>query len=401
MRRWGADALLSGSAYHIYFLGTPPASDPLVLRARCRSANTAVYVHASATPGVGVSPVSYTSTAVDAINTATNTPTAITAVGLSASGSLQKRVRLTSGVNANAHAFGLKADAATKLRTSEFLSPANFTTAPFPGPGITSAPPTSGNTFVVEDLRVVPGVHVDLLQLAPPSVVPAVILDGLSTTVSSDAPCSLYTNGCKISTVGPIWSHWLYGDDIVSLADDGFKRIYGGTTFVSLSIVGNAAVGNCQIDRFMLQGAISVALVGYPGDNGEVWRLGQVGAFDNTVASSQSVIVVSFVRLRVNSPTPVLWGSGNAGAFFAVDTRGVLAIGTGTLTQPFSTSSSGHVSIHDNLTFPRTSVPAFDPAIGYTGDRLLSFANIQATLANGGFNYRVHDPVTGARIIPG
>ncbi len=156
--------------------------------------------------------------------------------------------------------------------------------------------------------------------------------------------------------------------------------------------------------RLMTQDA-DLVLISPPGNDREGWSLGQLGLFDsNAPLSLESPGALLFGS--TTSTGPVLWGSGGTG--YSVELRAgaswlyrsLLALGTN-----LNISSSGGDILFVTDT-NRTQCRAFDDTTGlYTGLRTLSFANLVALIADGGFSVNagiphVFDPVSGCSIQP-
>jgi hypothetical protein len=117
-----------------------------------------------------------------------------------------------------------------------------------------------------------------------------------------------------------------------------------------------------------------------------------IGIFD-----SDSVITTGEPETGYFFIEGILWGSNNTTFIFSL-TAGSQVI----LSNSFATTlavTGGGGGYHDVIINGHTTLPAFDPSTGlFTAPVALSFANIKATIAAGGFNGNVWDPgnpVTG------
>jgi hypothetical protein len=176
---------------------------------------------------------------------------------------------------------------------------------------------------------------------------------------------------------------------LTSLSDTGLKGIVGGYTTSSLLTVTNNSSSASAFNRFTFQGAQAIVLTGSGAD--VTWTVTQVGIFDTTTQPA-----ISSNGRGVRFISTILYGSGNTGNII---TLGGLLILT-SLTANVTTSSSTHLIMGENP-FTRTAVPAFDQSVSppqYTAARNLTFTNILATVAAGGFGPHWIDPTSGQGI---
>ncbi len=394
----------SSTAYHIRFLSAPTVG--VIINGFCGT-NTVWYVHGTMNDREGVSPPLYTGTvaASDTFSAATNVPWAITSNGLAVdwTGLIDKRLRRTSGASINAIAWVTLQDAVTpkKARTTEsYIAPASFNVAPFVPPATTQAAAfvNGVDTFVIEDLRVIPRLEINLH--APPNAsitATKVVLDSVSvTSIILSEHCGIYLDGSQVGTNfrrGALTT--FHNCKITVLNDDGLKFIIGGysTTAAGLLLVNNVANSNCSITGWTIQGnSRALFFAGAGSQNSpDTWRIGQIGIYDTT--GTQLYCIGQGVRFP---STFLLYGTGNTGAFINVMQNTIPIIQAGIFTAPtvpIVTTSLNQIT----FVATRTVAPAFDQATGiFTVPRTLSFANIAATVLAGGFDYTFVDPVTGA-----
>lgn len=406
-RRMGKNTWLASTAYHLHYLSNAPGD---VLEGDC-ALNASVYLHGSSTERVGVSPALYTGTitALDTFNAATNVPWALTSAGIpvswTASGLIGKRIRLTSGANINALAYATLDQTAKKARVTEFLTPvASFSVAPFVAPANASNGPSNGDTFVVENVVTLSFLQINLT--GTPGNNPGgtrVIIDSLATNLSGGSALAVFSDGCNISTVrgfAPIFHIWhndLIGGNF-GVFDEGQKIIAGGMApsgFSSFLRLSNLSSVLSTFDFFTIQGNNRFTFTGTDTEVSPVgWSFGRIGVFD----SSQPNLCLAGQGHRLilggggGALTFVLYGSGNTSDLVILMPNTVADISAGSLTQTVVTASATQVQFYN----ARTQARALNPATGvFTALRNLSFANIQATVAAGGFESTFVDPITG------
>jgi hypothetical protein len=406
-RRMGTYPIWENGAYHIRYLATTAAD---VIEGECGGINTVVYLHSSDTDRVGVSPVAHTSSALDVLNTATNTPFAVTAGTLGAAAAIDKRIRWTNGPAAGSHAWGTVNNSATKLRTTEFLEPAaSFNVAPFVAPTndpTAVAAPVSGNTFVVEDIRTVSRLRVTL-RSSPggPSGTTRIVLDGIATTIVNSSDCGIYSDGSAVSTAAgtAITYHYMYGCKVRFVADLGRKHIVGGYApdgggrreFVA-DLTG---VNYSLIDHFTMQGDKPIGLAG-SSLGPQSWAIGHIGMFDSVSPEASGIYIESLCRFAPSTAATVIYGSNNTGQPFVMTQEGALIVQGSSPVTPIVFTVPAIIGITTGGLVSRHSVPAYDTASGlWTEPRLLSIANLLATVPSGGFGGVMKDPYTGARMI--
>ena len=402
-RRMGSNGqFLANTAYHLRYL-----TDGYLSRVEgFKGTNTVIYIHASMNDGEGDLFFSGTATTVTALNPATNTRLQVTSasvpVSWTASNLLLKRLRMTSGAAIGAHAWVIKdqggaAPNATAALTEMLIPAASLNAAPFVLPAATVTNPGNGDTFVVEGLRSVPEISVELRNQPNASpIVTTVILDSLNGLVARSDNTKVYAYGCQVSSQGQIISATYRDCRIDALFDDGgLKSIQGGFANGGLTFVANGSLGQSIIDHFTFQGSQFLILAGTSGVNGELWRMGQIGIYDNS-ATISTIYAKGVVRLGA-TPATVLYGSGNAGAFFVFQPQGVILTAKNFLsTQTVTTTFASQFVEGDGGTLSVTALPAFDPATSlYTAPRTMTFANFDLSVAAGGFGYKINSPYSG------
>jgi len=392
----------ANTAYHYRFLSAPTTG--VVLNGFC-ALNAVWYVHGTMTDRAGVSTLySGTVDALDTLNPATNTPWAITSNGLAVNwaGLIDSRIRLTSGANINAYSWATLQDGVTakKARCAEFLTPvASFSVAPFVLPATTTAGPSVGDTFVVESLRVVPRLEVNL-HIAPAgasnvsATASKCVLDSLSVTNLTLSPyCGIYCDGSQvgISIIRGAFTT-LHQCKITSIGEDGLKSIIGGYNTTDLTLINNNG-SLSVITRFTVQGSRTLGFQGDGAFSGfRTWDILQIGIFDSTVGCLRCITASARTYWSSSS---VLYGSGNAFVFELFPNCLLLSSLPSSYANLFIVPTTALIRIQ--VTPLRTSCPAFDQTTSlYTAPRLMSVANLQATVAAGGFANNFIDPVSGA-----
>jgi len=387
----------SNTAYHFRFISNPTST---YIINGFFGINTVWYFQ-NITDRTGILPALYSGVVdvLDTLNPATNIPWAITSNGLAVNwtGLIDKRIRLTSGASINAYSWPtLQTATPKKARCAEFLIPvASFAVSPFVGPATTTAGPTVGDTFVVEDLRTIPRIEINL-HSAPgnnPSTSKVVIESLAVTTLVLSPSCGLYIDGSQVGTNivrGAATSY--HQCKITGLLDDGIKNIIGGYNTTVLVLINHLATVS-TITRFTIQGDRNLDFVGGGCANSQnAWDFTQIGIFDSTAAP------LRFINRNANwNSASLLYGSGNVGSLFSITPNSIVLSSVGSYAG--LTVVPGVSLIRTDTTPVRTSVPAFDQTTGlYTAPRLLSAANLQATVVAGGFNYNYTDPVSGGGI---
>lgn len=401
-RRMGPNAAWKPStAYHIRLL-TDGLTD--TIQGIDSGSNTVIYFHASVNDFEGASTLYIGSvTSIILLNTATGQCYVVNSAGLAVNwtGLIDARMRVTSGANVRALSSPFFQDAVTAKSAwcDEFLTPAaSLSVAPFSAPASTQAPPSAGDTFVIEALRVVTRIHIDLRS--PPGgaiTTTRIVLDGIQTTVSGADACGVYCYGSRVitpfSALPALITHrscLFVGNGI---SDTGLKSIIGGHIIAggSLTLINNQPTSSV-ITNFTLNGA---SVLGFGGSGSQLspdtWRPGQIGIHNHTT-SSPYLLLGQGVRM---SSTWLPYGLANTVPLMVLEQNVIGINQAGTWTMPgFNTTSP-------NIWQPgpapaRTSIPAFDQTTSiFTAPRLLSVANMQATVLAGGFDYNVEDPVSG------
>lgn len=418
-RRMGPKAQWSAStAYHLRYISTATSD---ILEGQCGT-NVAIYLHASMNDREGVTPALYSGSATTVVTVApaTNIPWQINSAGLpvswTASGLIDKRVRLTSGANINALAWAALQDGVTpkNVQLSEFMTPvASFNVAPFVAPASTSNGPSNGDTFVVENLRTLTRLQIDLEGM-PGNLVTAtsVILDSLATTLTGNSNCAVYADGGAIQSNAPTSqaNSVRHNCQITgSINDVGPKSIIGGylaSGSIQLKNDGGLGGGIFGVITFFtfavggrylyLAGSTTNSSSGITVSK-EVWQLQRIGFFNTTTPS----FYVGTTGVRFGgSAAPLYYGSGNTSQFF-----GLAPSVHGFVNVNYFDAANVPVVTADPAQFllvgtpVRTSCPALDTATNlFTADRVLSFTNLRTTVLGGGFSYSFTDPLTGAGV---
>jgi hypothetical protein len=403
-RRWGDKfQMVASTAYHIRYL-SDGYSD--ILRAT-RASNAVVYCHASTVNGEGASTLfSGTINATDTLNTATGQPYTITCNALPVSWTASAliggatRTRLTSGTLSVSMADFQDAVTPKKAWFDEFLTPvASLSVAPFVSPSNTQAAPVVNDTFVVESYRVVTRLHIDIVNASAGSsaTAVAVVLDSLSVNLSGGKECGVYCYSCAPSTnfgKPAFTSFRACVFAALSLNDIGLKTVIGGSATGGVILM-NQDPSTSSITNFTLPAASTSIIFSGSGNNNspDGWRPGQIGIHNHTTVTSAGLLVAYTSAVRLGSGW-IAYGLNNSAALWMTMHSSVIIAqnGTWTGTTGYQTSATNILGIWDGAGMA-ANVPAFDDTTGlYTGVRLLSRANLEATVAAGGFNYVVSNP---------
>lgn len=412
-RRMGPAPLWNGGAYHVRWVNDVPATDPVrVVGTRARNSN--IFLHGSATDGQGQSILFNGSiTALTALDNSTAGATHawhLTAGALSvswtASSLMNHRIRMTSGVSLGAKSFAIKDLGSKQARCDEFLIK-NTYTFPFNFQLNTKAPPSNGDTFVVERLTSIASFfwHIEDVDDG-----------GLNTTFVQGCVESLALGVDSAGNVLGDFNVIVGGDDI--LCFDGcmcvwFGAGYGGTLFFgSTGIYGQMQPGAWQ--NVALSGGhylgsvppnlgLNAANLFLELQNNFIFQLSggtfrvqcfcqffDVGIFDSTASMRLQGTRVEFLGK--------VWGTGNAGRIAEFDPAARAL---------FSSNAAFPISVGTTPEFgfifagtTRTSIPAFDVATNtYTADRTATVTHLTATIAAGGFNNSMADPVSGGALV--
>lgn len=406
-RRMGPNPQWLNSAYHLRYL-TDNLAD--IIAGQCPyGTTTVIYVHGSMTDRAGATTLlAGALTAVTALATATNIPWSSTSadvpVSWTASGLVDKRIRLTSGANVGALAWVTKdnggAAPAASARFSEFMTPAaGFTAAPFVTPTNASAGPSSGDTFVVETLRVISRIHLDIN--AGPRNSPSatkVVFDSVDVGISGGETCGFYIDGCRVTTQrSHMQFYTAHNCQWVNCLDLAmFKTIVGGYSPTASFIVEWSGAGPFTFDFWTVQGSKQILISGHgTAASPDAVRINRFGMYDSTI-SGIAVVMPYGVRLAAGW---VMYGSGNSGTLITLAGNCSLIYQAGQFTAPpIVTSSTPHFTFSTRTTsFPfdqAAAPPQYKAAID------LTFANIIATVASGGFgDTDFVCPATGCQLV--
>ena len=408
-RRMGENPIWILAAYHLRYISDVPAAQEVAVRNRTAPA-VQIFLHGSMTDGAGKT-VLYSGTigAVTTLDYPTNQPWEITSAGIpvswTASGLVNQRIRRTTD---NAIMWSTKdlGGAAPNARTrlTETNGGATFT-APFStaNPSV-SITPTAADPIVVETLTSIGNFVVDIVGGRTTAVSAGLIVDSLDITgrYSCNGDRDVVFVACNLGLASSnqlVGSTQLFGCHIGATLPSSVSNfvITGGYQSAGSStwrILG----GTGQINRYMLQGSNTTLQLASVGARGTTigWLISQLGCFDN--GNQNPLTLVTDVTL---SATASIWGANNALSPIFLTEAAMLKFSVAATALPASyfyidTGPAGEWVTCDN----RTSIPAFDRATGlYTAPRLLSPANLQATVAAGGFGGQFFDPVTGCGFV--
>jgi hypothetical protein len=408
--RWGNATI---AAYHLHYISSP--TRPILFMGSMSPTGVNIYVHGSLTPGQGQpGGTPLVVNAMVAVNHATNTPLQITSNGLvtswTADGLLNKRCRFTSGANVGGVMWPTAEPGPAKTaRMSECCSVASFAN-PFVI-NLGTFIPALNDTFIVETLTTLPEVYVDLVAFSP--------FDGATNAVCFD---SVLLDNFIISNFGSGIN--VFGCDWKSALINGFSRIIQvmGSRFRANSIVAANVleVGNCYhsdeasgfgtfrvygtgslISRHMVEQRLGLALstpilVNQASSSG--FKILHIGIFGNT--GSNAIDIAGIARL---DGIAEIWGvCGAGGTPFALSTASALrynAVPPGHAPYFYvnvAAAPAGAWISYRRAAAWQTSAPAFDTATStFTSYRVLTPANLQASLGAGGVNGEWFDPVSG------
>ena len=398
--------------------------------------NTIIYIHGNAVAGQGASTL-YTGTVdvVTAQNSATNQPLQITSNGIPVSWTasnllcqvttVARRCRITAGNAANiGGTFFAKIDVGAKTATCDYPAVANTYSGNFVI-NTSTFTPTLGDTFVVETLNTVSIVldsGADIPIVAESCVVSfgngtnggQITLDkcGLSGSVTANAVTldRVTINGSRFSgTTSSSTTYWTgYFFDITNCDIDGFWEF-------------QCLVGGNLTRMFIsnLSGVLALtgpkASIGTSATRTRGWILNSVGIFN--VTNTFPIVILDYLTLP---STAEIWG-GTAGGGGINGFAPILLRSGATLSWPGATitgaappasyfyvnlSGSPWIALDDANGGSGTTAgvgyncPAWDVATNqFTADRALTPANLQATVAAGGFFGRFFDPRTKCSMV--
>jgi len=333
-----------------------------------------------------------------------------------ASGCLNKRLRWTSGANIDDVIWIIKdlGGAAPNARARLCDGQSSF---PMTAPVATTSStftPVAGDTFVVETLTNIPNLVIDLIGGETATINNGVILDSLDlsggdTVLNGSRAINAY--GC---TLGLTFSRTLFGafntfgcqyasGSIMTFFTTSINNSYCNTDVTIFAFI------NGVISRFMTQGG-SLALETSTTQIAQPsvitgWSINQIGFWDTAAAGRRPLTIFNQTDLAAGC---TLWGNGNTNnnvAPIALARGASLMYGAASTALPAAyffllSASAGaengaFIACYNNASVPRVNVPAYDDATQlFTANRLLSPANLQATVAAGGFGGYFFDPVT-------
>ncbi len=412
---WGQNTWPAGGAYHIRYISD---IDEIWIEGTA-SPNTIRFWHGSMTDNAGQT-VLYTGVinAITALNRAAavgGQPILVTSnalpVSWTASALIGKRMRRTSD---NATSFAIKDLGVKQARTFEWTVGGNYS-IPFTEPS-SAATPNLNDQFVVETLTKINKVNINSRggrgTLAG-NFYFANVFDSLDIgndyVVGTDSANSWMTCGC-IYRGNNVLNSFFNNIDF----NGTLQTVSSGSTFTSARAnrtIYNGGGGNVgtmnfqpvyigQFNRFMVQGGRVVTTSLPAGDIGGL-QPGQLGIFD--CPSGDALTCKSVQGFWMSNNTAIVWGTGNVAFAVNLRTFAQLLLNVG----PFSAANFNIVGASGDCEFGqgRAAIPAFDNVTNtYTAARTLSFANIFATVATGGFCQAaigfpgILDPVTGCGI---
>ncbi len=417
-RRMGETPVwLANATYHLRYLSDV---DEIVISGR-REVGSMIFVHGSATDGHGQATLySGTIDSIIALSRTTNQPIEITSNDLATTWAtptnlIGARIRLTSGAAVGAKGWAIKQLTGKAARCSEFNAAATFT-SPFTA-ATGAASPSASDTLVVERLTIAKKVFVNLTGgRGVLSNLVGVVFESLDVgqdAIAGEAIETVKFDGCifrnQITTNGTFAClsfdacRFTFASGTVMNFPRAFRiEINGGYSDQVTTNLNSLAV--VAVTRHMGQGGRFVATGPSWGDIGGV-GISQLGIFD---CGTGDALTIKSPHGVVFNPGFVLWGSGNVSYSVSIrDQAGFLwAPGGFTAAQVPIVSTQGDVQMGGG-SGSRASVPAFDPVTNtYTAPRLLSWANILKTVADGGFcptdanAPHFTDPVSGSHIGP-
>jgi len=398
--------------YHLRYISDVPTTQPIVIAKK--GGTTQLFVHGSMTDGAGQSTLfSGTSGTITALNYAAagggqpwEMICATIPASWTASGLVNKRLRFTSGANIRGVLWiikdlgGAAPDAHARLsepqvffnQTAPLVVSANtFTPAP-------------GDTFVVENLTTLGRV---VLDVESPN---GIMFDSVNLTIVSGV-CSAVIN---------IWGSFRqasFSTGIIYLLNE-----FGNQTGAIDSRTANIVFSNCYstvngiwaapqmtFTRHMNQGGAMTLIADRTpvASSLSLLNIQQIGAWD---CPTYPILVSTAARFQSST---TLWGNGQQVAnptLTAVQLSRNAAIGfagqSTAIPNSFFYMLTANAGVNNGAFFTldvnadsstRCFVPAFDylATQTYTAPRLLSAANMQTTVALGGFGGIFNDPVTG------
>jgi hypothetical protein len=423
-RRMGPDPLWNGGAYHIRYINDLPVTDPVRLCGR-RDRNSCIYLHGSMTDGQGQTIAggsahdtlySGTITALTTLDNSTAGAThswELTSSGIpsswTASSLVDMRIRLTSGASLGANSFAIKDLGTKKARCSEFMAKYTYTQPTVLALPAPKAPPTNGDTFVVERLTYIPNFETNMNSVDDAGVNTGYVgvmceslsfgIPGNSTAYGGDIVLNdggddyIVFDSCRTMLLGGgtggsfiFVSCGFY--QFIFNGDWTIMNIYGGyadkfaTGATNFNLYGGTYI--FVTSNFIFQADASFAF--QPVMRGFL-QIEDWAVFDNATQSCFRVTGGHGINL-----VGKYWGTGNSGV--------ALSFFPGTQAS-YNTNFRLNISCaipEFNFQFAgafRTTIPAFDRVNNvWTSERSTSYANLIASVATGGFSDSMWDPVT-------
>jgi hypothetical protein len=410
-RRMGSYPIWSSGAYHLRYLNDLLPSDTFVLAGR-RETNSQIFVHGSTVDHQGKATL-FTGV-IDVLGTlnratGTNESWLITSnalpVSWTASGLLNKRIRLTSGAATGAISGVMKDLGAKQARVCQFRAPVSYTVPVNPSGFTSTSTPVATNTFVVESLVCLPTVLITLdsadnfsTNLGSPVIFDSVVLGinaaqtlGDFVLKSSDV---IVLDGCG-------WTMFdLLAECIELLISGSIAEVsanLGANVAIlllaagfSATTVSSSAGGNNNVtvqSDFMVQGARFLV-------NGPVgWLRGAV--FDAPGPGAVQMITNGRFDGSTQAGSFFCWGKGNAVVGLAVGV-GTVSYLAGQVAGFTITGTGGDFSVR-----AVTTIRPFDNTTGaYVATAATTWAILAAAVGGGtGFGGNVNDPVSGGRLV--
>jgi hypothetical protein len=425
--RMGEQPIWSLGAYHLRYISDVPATQEVAIKNRTAAAGQ-IFMHGSMTDGQGQSILFGPATmgAITALNYAAaaggqpwemicaTIPVSWATAGPAGTSLINKRGRVTAGIAANVGGKfwpikdlgGAAPNAKTRLaepnRIGTYTAPFSTTipTATFT--------PTAGDTFVIEKLTLIPLLSVDMHGGANSAAINGIIFDSLEVGTGARWQCSgnrvAIFDGCikDIANFAELSTAFV---DLGCQFSNGTQPLSPTWTIANGYTRASTPVFHCvesgSFTRFMAQaptaGSATMRIScssGVLSNGSRGWTINQIGSWDSTTDFPLRIVGSSVLL----AATATLWGGNNTFEPVKIVSKGQLAY----LAAPAALPNSYFFIVGGGLGAwasceARTSIPAFDLATSlYTAPRLISPANLQTTVALGGFGGLFNDPVTGS-----